>query len=142
MPDPLSHHTDMTTYKTETMPRLWWLTPWTFAIQQWNARSNWYMEAQIAKDQAENSRSYMVEALRERNEAEKKLEQAIIERDEARKAYKLLDDYYENGIEEEVEDKVKKIKSNNKRLMARKYAEIRRIKKGLNISTKRKHISR
>jgi hypothetical protein len=24
--------------ETEPMPRFWWLTPWTFSIQQWRAR--------------------------------------------------------------------------------------------------------
>ena len=40
MPDPNSHAEYMTSLvKHEPMPSLWWLNPWTFAVQQWNARA-------------------------------------------------------------------------------------------------------
>ena len=31
MPDPLSHHPDMITIRPNTMPRFWWLYPWSYA---------------------------------------------------------------------------------------------------------------
>ena len=31
MPDPASHHPDMFTIKGNTLPRLWWLSPWSTA---------------------------------------------------------------------------------------------------------------
>jgi len=31
MPDPSSHHPDMFTIKGNTLPRLWWLSPWSTA---------------------------------------------------------------------------------------------------------------
>ena len=31
MPDPLSHHPDMITIRPDTMPRFWWLYPWSYA---------------------------------------------------------------------------------------------------------------
>ena len=46
MPDPNSHAGLTPPAKTEPMPSLWWLTPWTFAIQQWNQREIIYAELQ------------------------------------------------------------------------------------------------
>ena len=31
MPDPLAHHPDMITIRPNTMPRFWWLYPWSYA---------------------------------------------------------------------------------------------------------------
>jgi len=31
MPDPTSHHPDMLIIKGQTLPRFWWLNPWTTA---------------------------------------------------------------------------------------------------------------
>jgi hypothetical protein len=42
MPDPNSHAGLTPLVKYETMPSLWWLTPWTFAVQQWNSRAKLY----------------------------------------------------------------------------------------------------
>jgi hypothetical protein len=43
MPDPNAHADDMKSpAKPETMPSLWWLSPWTFAIEQWQARAKFY----------------------------------------------------------------------------------------------------
>lgn len=43
MPDPNTHADDMKSpAQYETMPSLWWLEPWTFAVQQWNARAKFY----------------------------------------------------------------------------------------------------
>lgn len=39
--------------KPETMPPLWWLKPWTFAVQQWNARALYYKYWQVAEEQRE-----------------------------------------------------------------------------------------
>jgi hypothetical protein len=36
----------MSLVKHEPMPSLWWLTPWTFAVQQWNARAKLYARCQ------------------------------------------------------------------------------------------------
>ena len=33
MPDPLSHHPDMLIVKPNSMPRFWWLYPWSYAKQ-------------------------------------------------------------------------------------------------------------
>jgi len=33
MPDPLSHHPAMLTIKSDSMPPLWWLFPWSYARQ-------------------------------------------------------------------------------------------------------------
>lgn len=43
MPDPNAHTDDMKSpVKPETMPSLWWLEPWTFAVEQWQARAKFY----------------------------------------------------------------------------------------------------
>jgi hypothetical protein len=33
MPDPLSHHPAMLIIRPDSMPRLWWLFPWSYARQ-------------------------------------------------------------------------------------------------------------
>ncbi len=33
MPDPLAHHPSMLIIKPDSMPRLWWLFPWSIARQ-------------------------------------------------------------------------------------------------------------
>lgn len=43
MPDPTAHADDMKSpAKHETMPSLWWLEPFGFAVSQWNARAEFY----------------------------------------------------------------------------------------------------
>ncbi len=43
MPDPTAHADDMKSLaKHETMPSLWWLEPFGFAVSQWNARAEFY----------------------------------------------------------------------------------------------------
>jgi hypothetical protein len=57
MPDPNSHAEDMKSLvKHETMPSLWWLTPWTFAVQQWNARAKLYARCQDLTDDLATAR--------------------------------------------------------------------------------------
>lgn len=51
MPNPTAHADDMKSpAKTETMPAFWWLEPWTFAFQQWNARAKFYGYWQTTED--------------------------------------------------------------------------------------------
>lgn len=50
MPDPNSHAGLTPLVKHEPMPSLWWLTPWTFAVQQWNARAKLYAQCQDLQD--------------------------------------------------------------------------------------------
>jgi hypothetical protein len=33
MPDPLAHHPDMLIIRPDSLPRLWWLFPWSVARQ-------------------------------------------------------------------------------------------------------------
>lgn len=57
MPDPNSHAEDMKSLvKYEPMPSLWWLTPWTFAVQQWNARAELYARCQDLTDDLATAR--------------------------------------------------------------------------------------
>ena len=46
MPDPNSHAGLTPLVKHEPMPSLWWLTPWSFAVQQWNARAKLHARCQ------------------------------------------------------------------------------------------------
>lgn len=52
MPDPNSHAGLTPLVKHEPMPSLWWLTPWTFAVQQWNARAKLHAQCQDLRDAA------------------------------------------------------------------------------------------
>lgn len=57
MPDPNSHADYMNPLvKHEPMPSLWWLTPWTFAVQQWNARAKLYAQCQDLRDDLATAR--------------------------------------------------------------------------------------
>jgi len=37
------------------MPPLWWLSPWTFAVEQWNARARFYRYWQVAEEQRDTA---------------------------------------------------------------------------------------
>lgn len=50
MPDPNSHAGLTSLVKHEPMPSLWWITPWTFAVQQWNARAKLHAQCQDLRD--------------------------------------------------------------------------------------------
>ncbi|CAB4183279.1 hypothetical protein UFOVP1533_49 [uncultured Caudovirales phage] len=56
MPDPNSHAGLTPLVKHEPMPSLWWLTPWTFAVQQWNARAKLYAQCQDLRDDLATAR--------------------------------------------------------------------------------------
>ena len=56
MPDPNSHAGLTPLVKHEPMPSLWWLTPWTFAVQQWNARAKLYAQCQDLQDDLTTAR--------------------------------------------------------------------------------------
>jgi hypothetical protein len=56
MPDPNSHAGLTPLVKHEPMPLLWWLTPWTFAVQQWNARAKLYAQCQDLRDDLATAR--------------------------------------------------------------------------------------
>jgi len=56
MPDPTSHAGLTPLVKPEPMPSLWWLTPWTFAIQQWNQREIIYAELQDCESDLRTAR--------------------------------------------------------------------------------------
>ena len=56
MPDPNSHAGLTPLVKNEPMPRLWWLTPWSFAVQQWNARAKLYAQCQDLRDDLTTAR--------------------------------------------------------------------------------------
>jgi hypothetical protein len=56
MPDPTAHSDDMKSLaQPETMPSLWWLEPWTFAVQQWNARAKFYADWKTADEKRYNA---------------------------------------------------------------------------------------
>lgn len=56
MPDPNSHAGLTPLVKHEPMPSLWWLTPWTFAVQQWNARAKLHAQCQDLQDDLATAR--------------------------------------------------------------------------------------
>ena len=56
MPDPNSHAGLTPLVKYDSMPPLWWLTPWTFAVQQWNARAKLYAQCQDLQDDLATAR--------------------------------------------------------------------------------------
>lgn len=61
MPDPNSHAGLTPLVKHEPMPSLWWLTPWTFAVQQWNARAKLYAQCQDLEKNLNNYRIALFE---------------------------------------------------------------------------------
>jgi len=60
MPDPLSHHPDMITIRPNTMPRFWWLYPWSYARTLHTAanalRALCDRQDDLLKDKADNTR--------------------------------------------------------------------------------------
>jgi hypothetical protein len=70
MPDPLAHAPDMLVIKGTTLPRFWWLTPWTTArclavtvdaLRAYADRADEALKAaNLARVQAEHSRLHWV----------------------------------------------------------------------------------